>query len=43
MIINFKIYEISQDINKLAGHHVKLKKKKHSSTGSGYFLCTALT
>ena len=27
MVINFKIYGISQNINKLAGHHVKLKKK----------------
>jgi hypothetical protein len=28
MVINFKIYVISRDMSKLAGHHVKLKKKK---------------
>jgi hypothetical protein len=28
MVINFKIYGISRNMNKLAGHHVKLKKKK---------------
>jgi len=28
MVINFKIYGISRNINKLAGHHVKLEKKK---------------
>jgi hypothetical protein len=30
MVINFKIYRINRNMNKLAGHHVKLKKKKQA-------------